>query len=82
MRVERCRLGVVSVVALAVLACSSAGFAQAPVSTPGETNPPGWKPHAANPFAPGHLTPEQELQLRGADHRVAKFQSYALHPIL
>jgi hypothetical protein len=65
MRVESCRLRIaVSAVALAVLACSSACFAQAPTGAPGETNPPGWKPHAANPFAPGHLTPEQEMQLR------------------
>ncbi len=39
------------------LAYAGVALAQVPTGTPGETNPPGWKPHVAYPFS--HVTPGQ-----------------------
>lgn len=52
--------------AMVVFGYGGAARAQVPTpaSTPGSTNPPGWKPHVARPFGPGHLTPGQEMRPR------------------
>ncbi|HVA84155.1 MAG TPA: hypothetical protein VNF28_04585 [Candidatus Binataceae bacterium] len=52
-----------SAATLVVFAYGGAALAQVPTGTPGETNPPGWKPHVSYPFRPGHLTPGEEMRL-------------------